>query len=513
MNPFGSERRGQSAPIAVALLLAITVLGTVSVVALGATALGDTERTAQIDQAEHGMTQFDSRAAEVALSDTSVQKVDFSPGSGDFRVEEGVGRITVTHVNFKESETDGDEIDDPSNPLSDDDEEIYNGTLGAMVYENGDTTLAYQGGGVWRIDGDGDARMVSPPEFHYRSGTLTLPVIRTDGSGGASGDVSTTIRRDPQVDRTYPDVAEAYNGGVNTSREYRNPLSEGVVRVTVQSEYYAAWAEYFRGRTDGNVTLDPANESVELLFGTVGTTGAFDVPSDQSGGGSGKEIRGLASGHSLTDFDFSIVGRDDQNSRFKNLRWGMYVEKGNQQFEITLGGGGNVDCGETVQPVVYYSPDGGNTYQSWVATGGYTATCSDTDGDGKDEAKLSLEFTTSPVTMEYQPISGSDLSHFKDEVGSADFDTGNSEDLTADADHPAVAIDTGDTNQSEFVLGHYFGLLGPDFVLEVDDQQSGNAAGVDEADPESAGFVDYTGGDRVVTYLHITENGIEVRVE
>lgn len=221
----------------------------------------------------------------------------------------------------------------------------------------------------------------------------------------------------------------------------------------------------------------------------------------------------MAPGHSLTDFDFSIVGKDDQNSRFKNLRWSMYVEKGNQHFEIALGGSGNTNCGDSVKPVIYYSPDGGNTYQAWEATNGWTVSCINTDSDANTEAKLSLEFTGDPKAFEYTSISGSQVTHFKSEVGSASFDSGASDDLHADASHSAEGVTAGDTKTSDWLVAHYYSQLGPDFKVSVDDQQGGNGAGVNENDPGSAGFIDYSGGGRVVTYLHITENDIEVRLE
>ena len=43
-------------------------------------------------------------------------------------------------------------------------------------------------------------------------------------------------------------------------------------------------------------------------------------------------------------------------------------------------------------------------------------------------------------------------------------------------------------------------------------QGSGGGAGVDEGLP-SGGFIDYDGDDRVVRYLHITENRVEVELD
>ncbi|MFC7172406.1 hypothetical protein ACFQL0_01450 [Haloplanus litoreus] len=46
-----------------------------------------------------------------------------------------------------------------------------------------------------------------------------------------------------------------------------NPLSSGSVRVTVRSEYYRGWADYFRTRTDADtVRVYDANRSVAVVL-------------------------------------------------------------------------------------------------------------------------------------------------------------------------------------------------------------------------------------------------------
>ena len=86
--------------------------------------------------------------------------------------------------------------------------------LGSVVSESGDSEIAYQSGGVWRRSGD-DSRMVSPPEFHYRGRTLTLPVIAVNGDGAGE---TLTVR----------------GGGTTTKApcsDGENPLANGRVLV------------------------------------------------------------------------------------------------------------------------------------------------------------------------------------------------------------------------------------------------------------------------------------------
>jgi len=247
-------RRALSATIGLLLLLGITVVGTTAVVVFGEAALSDTDEAMNVQQAEHSMTQFDARAAEVALSEAPVNRVSLPKAGveGGVDVRPDVGWMNITIVN----QTTGDV-----------EAVITNRTLGAVVYERTDTEVAYQGGGVWRKVGN-DSQMVSPPEFHYRDATLTLPIITVDGSAGGSH----VSLRGNGTERVYP--------GGNAS----NPLTEGKVVVTVKSEYYDAWGTFFEQRTDGSVSYDHGEHTAEIeliteiseetVDGAIGSTSA-----------------------------------------------------------------------------------------------------------------------------------------------------------------------------------------------------------------------------------------------
>ncbi|MEF8884972.1 MAG: hypothetical protein V5A44_07620 [Haloarculaceae archaeon] len=240
----------------------MVIVGMVVVVTAGAAALDETQDGLDTSRAEKALTQFDSRSAMVALGGTSHQGVDLAVGSrGGYRVEPEVGWMNVTVYNA----------------TADDHTEVLNVTLGAVVYENGVEAVAYQGGGVWKRTEAG-VTMLSPPEFHFRDATLTLPVITVDGSGtlGSSAEVTaagpTGIR--------YPNASADNN--------FTNPMEDGHVNVTVHSEYYEAWGGYFEQRTEGNVSYDhgretaraklvvPFNESYDNVVATT-TQGGITV--------------------------------------------------------------------------------------------------------------------------------------------------------------------------------------------------------------------------------------------
>ncbi|WP_424015307.1 DUF7289 family protein [Halorubrum xinjiangense] len=242
----GGERgataeRAQSEVLGTVLLLGLTVAVVGTTVALGATALDDSQRTADIQRVEGAMTQVDSKASLVAHGGSPSQRVQMDVGQGaDFRVDEGAGTMRI------EVETENGTYTNET-------------TLGAIIYERGEDEIAYQGGGVWRANADG-ARMVSPPEFHYRGDTLTLPLVTVAGEG----DLSDSVTISESGERP-----EGLFGSENVS----NPLLGGNVTITVESEYAEAWGRFFESRTEANVTqLSTDVVEVKLQTETVHPT-------------------------------------------------------------------------------------------------------------------------------------------------------------------------------------------------------------------------------------------------
>ncbi|MDS0277917.1 hypothetical protein NDI85_08925 [Halomicroarcula sp. S1AR25-4] len=241
-SPIDSEdgqrrQRAQSAPLGVALMLAVMIVATTTVVALSAGAITGTQSELGTERTQKAMTELDSRTALVALGQSGVQQVSLSErGSQQYRVEEGAGWMNLSYENT----TTGTQTT------------IYNETMGAVVYESEtDRTIAYQGGGVWQ-SGRGDRSvMISPPEFHYRNATLTLPLVTVQGESSLDGKAVVTHNN---TTRYFP------NKKLNT--QFQNPLNNGRVTVTVRSRYYRAWGAFFETRTDGDVEYEHANNVV-----------------------------------------------------------------------------------------------------------------------------------------------------------------------------------------------------------------------------------------------------------
>ncbi|MFC7226286.1 hypothetical protein N0B31_02640 [Salinirubellus salinus] len=490
---------GQAEVLGLALLLGLLVLGTTAVLALGGTALDQTQSSSRLENAEHSMTLFDSRAAMVALGGSGTQTVSFGRGGGDFRVDEGSGELRVIHVDYDGNVSPNDDSND---------ETLYSGTLGQVVYTSGDTEVAYQAGGVWR-KGEGAARMVSPPEFHYRSATLTLPVVVARGSGGAGGGGASrvTLREVPNsFEREYPDEGQTYSTA--PSRVYDNPVQQGFIRIEVESEYYEGWAEYFRSRTDGKVSSFDTNETARLDLITIGTIGDFTMQSV----GDTIPVRGFPTdGHSLNDFQIRLRPDSGQSSNFNNLMWSMSAtsDDGQRHLELAVNGNG-AKCGETVTAAVYYSDDGTATYEGWTAP--YTVQCSG------DDIWVDVDFTDSGTTATYESLSGRDGKLYSSETENDEGTfLGSSGVLPSDDDHGDIDLSPGETRSMAFVVPHYFSEFGTDLPLTINEgNNAGQCYATGNKNPDceaSAGYIDYPGSGKVVTYLHVTENGLEVEFD
>ncbi len=224
--------RGQSETLGFVLLFGIVLVGALAIVGLGVSAIGGFQQDLSADRAEKTLTQFNSQAGLVALGGADAQRMSLPSGDeGQYQVNEDEGWMRVTAIKKSGGE-----------------ETVMNTTLGSVSYENGETQIAYQGGGVWRAS-DAGGTMVSPPEFHYRDGTLTLPAVNITGSGQVDGELTVT----------HEETTEKFPMS-------QNPLQERKINVTVKSQHYLGWAQYFEERTNSDVTVrEDENEVTATL--------------------------------------------------------------------------------------------------------------------------------------------------------------------------------------------------------------------------------------------------------
>ncbi|MFB6235071.1 MAG: hypothetical protein ABEH81_11405 [Halopenitus sp.] len=274
------RRRGQSEVLGFILLLGLVTVGVTGIVVLGSEAVSETRQSITSGTAEHSMTQFDSKASLVAHGDSDSQSASLTGAASATRsVQPNRGWMNVTIRN----ESDPDQIE----------AQLMNVTMGAVVYKDGETTIAYQGGGVWRKDGGG-SYMVSPPEFHYRGTTLTLPLVTVTGDG--SLDENVQITQSGTSTDVFPTGSRS------------NPLESGKVVVEVHSEFYEAWGRFFSERTGGKVEIDHENETATITLVSPSQTEPVGAALSSSAAGDELELSGSGNNQAYVDSYNSTVG-------------------------------------------------------------------------------------------------------------------------------------------------------------------------------------------------------------
>ncbi|QKY19363.1 type IV pilin [Halolamina sp. CBA1230] len=503
--------RGVSSVVGVVLLLGITIIGTGVVVGIGAQAFADAERTTTVSQAQHSLTQFDSQAAIVGLGESSSQRVELGPsGNGEFVAEDDSGWIEIVHHNATGE---------------DKNETIYNASLGSVSYRNGDVEIGYQGGGVWERRGNSSV-MRSPPEFNYRRSTLTLPAIRVVSDSQASGRTSAIVTQGEEHEsrKVYPnesvhDDGESWDDegapyGDNST--YANPINNGTVNVTVQSRFYQGWAEFFRSRTSGNVTVDHRRERASVQLVTVDTVEEFEL--SETTGTWGLTARGQAPGHSLTDLNTTYINNNQgKGTTFYNSHLGYYFESGAESFEYIV----HVPKDEsgTIGLSLFYKNTRTDVQHEWsnndIPINSGPIRVSD---DGK---KLVINLTAGNATH------GTNLTYGDADSTGAQGDwenTGthpNEISFNHDDDGETITFDVGDDHRDQattyLLARHYIALLGDEFTIYGTDRGqggSGSGKGTKIDTSASTGVLDYeTSGRQYIAYLHVTENEIEVELE
>lgn len=474
-------RRGQSETLGFALILGFTLISVGAIAMFGGTSLQTTQQNIGAQNAENAMSQFDSRASMVALGDSNNQAVAMGAGQqGTYTVRPDAGWIRVVH----EDETGSQEWN-------------YTADLGAVQY-NGDTTeIGYQGGGVWRQD-EGSV-MLSPPEFHYRGSTLTLPIIQIDGHGSVAGNPTTRVSDGGPGTKIFP--TDTANGPSS------NPVESGKVTVTVQSDYYEGWARFFETRTEGNVSSNDQNRTASVELIAPSTHGSFDMPLE----GNAMTLQGIQD-HQIDEFTLNLIDDQSDNADFNNLDWSMSAQSSGQEFEIQVSSGDGPGDNESSHTTIYYSPNG-SAYQTWTTEAFlYEAESADDgtdwneDGDYND-IRLVLNLT-SEENATYEEISVNSFSN-------AGFDADNFQSHPTFEGHDGVGeprnYSENGTNTEEigYIVNHYLALMGPSVEMVAEDSSQDTVS-----EEISHGYLEYNATEGLyLTYMHISENPINVTVD
>lgn len=310
------DARGVSSPIGMVLIIGMTVAAVTTLVVGGGAVIDETRADAERSQMENAMSQFSSKASLVGLGESGAQRFNLGRTSeGDVTVREDAGNVSL-YIDYTGGGRDY----------------ISNVSMGSIVYQNGQTAIAYQGGGVWKRS-NGHSTMVSPPEYHYRFETLTFPIINVTGSGAVSGQVGGIIRSDVNSEQLFPNADENAN--------FTNPLENGTVYVQIESDYCEGWENFFRERSQGDLeqACDVGDEDTVVMDLTVPLDPAF--------------------GYAVTSQNIEVDG-----ANMESTREGVVASSATDNIEDRI-----AECEEdgcdgglsgTLESGVYYTEDGGD---------------------------------------------------------------------------------------------------------------------------------------------------------
>ncbi|AWB27800.1 DUF7289 family protein [Halococcoides cellulosivorans] len=489
--------RGQASVLGIVALFALMMVSATIVAAVGAAAITESRDQSADQQAIREMQSLQTQIGEAA---SGQPRGSFDGASTEeMRVAPERGWIRVTHHDYSGSGAT---------------EVVANESLGEVVYERGETTLAYQAGGLWRLESDGTSHMVAKPALEYRDATMSVPMLSVDeGPLQSSSAVAFEKTSERQVfpNETGPTAGDEVGAPYDaTDGSYANPLYNGTLTVTVQSRFDDAWAEYFRSSTGGTVTRTPAKNLVSVTMETPSRpVGDFEMPLE------GGEIRmdGLSNEHPLDEYTVQLQPDGD----YANLHWGMYVHNGSEKFEIHFQSTSPGKCkhgnyeGDLYMTVFYQNA---TTHEEWHTK----AIDPDTHED------LSIDCSSRTLTL--NALADEDLYYenienipgtssagnkwiFGDEITDT-YITGPTTSFEAH-DVDRGQYDRGDKERAAFVVNHYFGLLNGSANLTVTDGP-GSSSRVDEA--ASRGRISYPieTGPQFLHYLHVTARDVVVDV-
>lgn len=233
------DRRGVSDLVGTVLLLGLVITAAVGTVVVGTRALDQATEQRTAAGTTETLRTVDAEVASLVQSDTNATTMlDFGgEGTGDVDVVRS-GQVNVT--------LNGNPTCRGTIPLS------------SVRYQQDGQQVAFEGGGLWRGGEGGGSSMLTPPDVNYRNGTLTVTIVNITGTADrAPNEVS--FLRDASTERS-----EELTGNVITTPCQR-PDS---IRIDVQSDFYGAWAEYFRSDLPiGTVSEFDNNDTARLFVG------------------------------------------------------------------------------------------------------------------------------------------------------------------------------------------------------------------------------------------------------
>lgn len=255
-----TDDRAVSTVVAAILLIGITFVGVIAILATGLVSIDDANQQAGMEVAEETMLQIDSSFQQSSGGNASIS----IPNEMD-------GQVSVSNNARYNLTLNGNATCSTGSQ-----------NLSTVEYESNGETVAYQGGGVWRMT-EGGTTMTSPPDITYDEGSLSIAFVEIDGQFSAGDDitaVSNASGRTAQQRRLalllYTDVTQSdlESGSPLSAQQACSPseIRNATLRIE-DSQYARAWADWARDNyeeprvnvTNASGSVEPG-ETVEIRF-------------------------------------------------------------------------------------------------------------------------------------------------------------------------------------------------------------------------------------------------------
>jgi hypothetical protein len=253
---FTYDTRAASETLGYLLIISMVLLSAGAIAVVGGQSIKQLQDASNQESADQAMTQFDSQMSLVAFQGGSEQQIDLSVNG-----HEGLKVVDDGHMTLKLkeiNETDPTETDTVATLMDRD--------ISSLEYQTtGEYTVAYQGGGVWSQHNNDPNRtsMISPPEFTYNERTATLPFVGINPDSTVSSGNGQVTLTDAETEVVFPQH--------NKGSEYQNPVdSEYDLVLTIQSEYYRAWGNYFEDRMGVTPIYHHDTNTIEVILVSEG---------------------------------------------------------------------------------------------------------------------------------------------------------------------------------------------------------------------------------------------------
>jgi hypothetical protein len=234
------DDRGLSKVIGTALLVSFVFVGAMATLFVGAQALDQASSQQRAAAAEASLQQAARTLTSLAGgSGSSRAPLDLSGDVGDEMelVERGELEIVVNQGS-------------PSSCTA-------TVPLSSLRFEQSGRTIAYEAGGVWRAARRNGSTMVSPPTLGFRDGTLEVTVLNLTG----------TVDQDANVAEYREEASLSRSNDLEINLTSAPCQDPGNISVTVQSDFYHAWGEYFQSSLDvGTADIFHGNETARLFI-------------------------------------------------------------------------------------------------------------------------------------------------------------------------------------------------------------------------------------------------------